>query len=473
MKKIFLSFILITITVIVYAQQITTKVDKRVELMSLVFRLAEAEEYLNAELPQYTQKIDSCFLPYKTHKLIKYTQFLRENYGVAYDAVMSLAVHLQIENGKVKLNLDLNKNQIDERWNQDILPKYINLLNNFYKKSKFEDFFTANSDFYKKTEQNFKTQITDNVNFTWFKNFFGTEMPHQLNLVASLLNGGGNYGANTESLNGKKEIFSIIGCWQTDSLGIPQYSTGVVSIVAHEFNHSFVDPLIDKFYLELQPQAEKFYSLVEKEMKALKYGSEKACLDEIFVRACEIKYDIAHRDTFQNWWQNVLLCNEKCSGFLWIDSLYSALTIYEENRDKYPALESFMPEIVKLQNKLNPNEIYQGIEDNKAEILGTNIENNSQEVDYSLDSIVLYFDRRMSRGFNGINDSYICNTCNEHVYTGKKPKWSADGKQWTVFVKLEPDSEYSFEFPNNYFKTPDQCYRPKNTYRLHFKTKPK
>ena len=470
MKRLFLSFIFITITFIINAQQVTTKVDERVELISLVFRLAEAEEYLNDGILQYTKKIDNYFLPYKNHKLIKYTQFLRENYGVAYNAPMSLAVHLQIKNGKIKLNPDFNKNQIEYRWHQDSLPKYVNLLNDFYKKTKFDKFFKSNSDFYTKVEKNFKTQVTDNVDFTWFEFFFGTK-PEQFNLVLGLLNGGNNYGARTEYLNGGKEIFSLIGCWSSDSLGIPQHSEYITKLVAHEFNHSFVNPLIDKFYLELQPQAELFFTLVEDEMKALKYGNAKTYLNEILVRTCEIKYDIVNRDTLQDLLEDWFLCSEKSNGFLWIDSLYNALTIYEKNRDKYLTLENFMPEIVKLQNNLNPNEIYQQIENSKPDILGTNIENNSQNVDYNLDSIVLYFDRRMNKGNNGINSSYICATCKTPAYTDKRAKWSEDGTQWTVFVKLEPNSEYSIEFTNFFFKSPDCCYSPKNTYRLHFKTK--
>jgi len=468
MKKLFLSIVLIAITFIVNAQQITTKVDERVELMSLVFRLAEAQEYLNAPASPYTQKVDDYFLPYKNHKLIEYTQFLRNNYGIGYNAPMSLAVHLQIENGKIKLNPNFNKNQIEYRWHLDSLPKYIGLLNDFYKKSKFDKFFKSNSDFYAKVEQNFTTQITDNVDFTWFETFFGTK-PEQFNLVVGLLNSGG-YGAHTETLNGEKEIFSIISYWQIDSLGIPQYSEGTADFVAHEFNHSFVNPLIDKFYIELQPQAERFYTLVEEEMRALKYGSVKIYLYEMLVRACATKYtaDDSNNPYSQlDWW---LLCNEKSNGFLWIDTLYYSLKIYEKNRDKYLTLESFIPEIVKLQNNLNPNEIYQQIEDNKAEILGANIENNSQDVDYSLDSIVLFFDRQMSKGNNGINDSYICSTCKKPVYT-KRAKWSEDGKQWIVFVKLEPNTEYSLEFPSFFFKSSNNCYSPKNTYRLHFKTK--
>jgi len=479
MKRLFLNFILITITFIVNAQQITTKVDERVELMCVVFRLAEAREYVNDNIPKYTGIVDVHFLPHKNHELIEYTQRLRGVYGIGYNAPMSLAAHLQIENGKVKLNSNFNKNQIEYRWHQDSLPKYIDLLNDFYQKTEFDKFFQSNADFYAKSEQNFKTHITDNVNFTWFENFFGTKTPEQFILVLGLLNGGNNYGANTESLDGLEEIYSIIGC-RSDSLGMPQYSPGATSIVAHEFNHSFCNPLIHKFYLELYPHAQTFFSLVETEMRQQRYGTVRTYLSETLVRASELKYRVEHSDNPSKI-EKRGLCSEISSGFLWVDTLYHLLSFYEKNRDKYPTLEIFMPEIVKLQNNLDPNEIYHRIENSKAEILGTNVKFNDLNVDYNLDSITVFFDRPMYKDAYGYNSEGLdangnrCHNCVKPIYKPdrKQPVWSEDGKQLTFFMNFEPDTEYSLNFPNHFFKSPDGCISPKNTYYVYFKTRKK
>ena len=104
--------------------------------------------------------------------------------------------------------------------------------------------------------------------------------------------------------------------------------------------------------------AEKFYQKSSKILRKQAYTSAKTMTYEILVRACVIRY-------FEN--KNVgddkiksMLLTEKSKGFLWIDELVSALSAYEHNRDKYPALKDFMPEIVKVQNGLNPDLSDQG-----------------------------------------------------------------------------------------------------------------
>ena len=40
------------------------------------------------------------------------------------------------------------------------------------------------------------------------------------------------------------------------------------------------------------------------------------------------------------------------NGFVWFPQLVEKLDEYEQNRDKYPTLDDFMPEIVKLQDSI-------------------------------------------------------------------------------------------------------------------------
>ena len=71
---------------------------------------------------------------------------------------------------------------------------------------------------------------------------------------------------------------------------------------------------------------------------------------EILVRACVIRYyqeKNLDEDRIKH-----MIADEKSKGFLWIEELVNALSVYEKNRDKYPALKEFMPEIVKVQNNL-------------------------------------------------------------------------------------------------------------------------
>jgi hypothetical protein len=71
------------------------KVDRRVELLSIVFRLAEIDEYNSDVNSNYTQRIHEHFNKFKSHPLIKYVKKIRHDNHIAYDAVMAMAVHLK------------------------------------------------------------------------------------------------------------------------------------------------------------------------------------------------------------------------------------------------------------------------------------------------------------------------------------------------------------------------------------------
>lgn len=70
------------------------RVDERVELLSIVFRLAGNHEYNSRRFKLYTDKIYEHYTPYKDHELIHFAKRLRKENGVSFDAVMSMAIHL-------------------------------------------------------------------------------------------------------------------------------------------------------------------------------------------------------------------------------------------------------------------------------------------------------------------------------------------------------------------------------------------
>ena len=71
------------------------KVDPRIELLSLIFRLAGNPEYSQARVQAYAQDVDKHFGGFQDHAVVNLARELRRNDGVSYDAVMSLAVHLK------------------------------------------------------------------------------------------------------------------------------------------------------------------------------------------------------------------------------------------------------------------------------------------------------------------------------------------------------------------------------------------
>ena len=129
MKKTFFIIALLLNSFAIFAQEIYEKpvVDERVELMSIVFRLAEANEYVTNFVPLYVNEIDRYFAKYKNHPLIEYSKKLRKEYRVAYGNVAALAISTEIKKSKISLRKDIQLETLG-RWHIDSIPKYIVLL---------------------------------------------------------------------------------------------------------------------------------------------------------------------------------------------------------------------------------------------------------------------------------------------------------------------------------------------------------
>jgi hypothetical protein len=77
-----------------YGQAYRVGVDPRIELFSIVFRLAGNNEYTQGRVPSYLDAIDRYFAPYRDHPAVKLARELAETDGVGFNAPMNLAVRL-------------------------------------------------------------------------------------------------------------------------------------------------------------------------------------------------------------------------------------------------------------------------------------------------------------------------------------------------------------------------------------------
>jgi hypothetical protein len=352
MKQISVTLFFILTTHVAFAQipQIQPKVDERTELLSIVFRLAGSKEFVNNYLADYSKDIDVYFAPFKNHNVVKLARKLRQFNGVSFDAVMSMAVHLDIRDG-IRFKEHLAEKSLDERWGVKNAEKFVKQLNWFYRDSGFDTFFANHQTLYTTAENNF-SRLVSMVDFAWFQHFFGGAAGNDYNMVVSLTNGGCNYGMKVQFRDSTEEMYAIIGTYRTDSLGQPVYLKSQASTIIHEYNHSFCNPLIDLIFPEMEQQANRLYHQASEVLRKQGYRYSRSMTYEILVRACVIRYYQEKNHDSER--IKSLIADGKRMGFLWIEELVNALSVYEQNRDQYPALKDFMPEIVKVQNRLFP-----------------------------------------------------------------------------------------------------------------------
>lgn len=322
-------------------------VDPRIELMSIVFRLAGNREYNMGAVPAYIRAVDTRFGSFKKHTAVKRARNLRRSRGMGYNAPMSLAVYLtpppELEE---RASLDPLPHRIDGRWSPDAARAFLDDLRAFVRDTGFETFFTEHHNLYQTTAERLRQMIREARILDWFDGFYGRRGGADFIIVLGMLNGGASYGASTRlpGTSGEaevvEEIYSVLGVWSVDEDGLPQFSEGIAATIVHEFAHSYINPLVDAHAEILKPSGEKLFAMVESRMRKQAYGTWQTVMYESLVRACGVRYtlaivgpDAAEREIALN----------RARGFAWTGALSELLEDYEKNRATYPTLDAFMP----------------------------------------------------------------------------------------------------------------------------------
>lgn len=324
------------------------KVDKRIELISIVFRLAGNREFNGDDFKSYTQDIHNYFDKFKDHPLIHFASKLRAEKGVSYDAVMKMAFHIG-ESPSFSPKVEFTDIIPEKRWGKENAIKFLELLRDFNFVSGFEKFYYEHADLYSITETRFLS-VYNALNINWFYEYYGLKPVGSFNIIISIGNGGGNYGGKLIYADNKEEAFAIMGTWDIDSTNKPVYKIeNYLPTLIHEFNHSFVNQLVDKYSSQLESSGKAIFEPIRENMGRQAYSNWKTMISESIVRASVIRYLLRY-DSYQA--AKNQLISEIGKRFYWMQGLVNILHDYENNRLKYKNLESFMPIIIDFYDKI-------------------------------------------------------------------------------------------------------------------------
>ena len=92
----------------------------------------------------------------------------------------------------------------------------------------------------------------------WLDTFFGLPDRDDLRLVLGFVNGFANYGPRFT--DGRiTENTPSSACGRTDPANTVIFLPQQIGVIAHEFCHSFTNPVVDKYMDRLQPTGERLY----------------------------------------------------------------------------------------------------------------------------------------------------------------------------------------------------------------------
>ena len=326
------------------AQALEVGTDQRVELLSIIFRLAGSAEYSRGAIPGYEAAIDAHFKQFREHEAVRLARELRTRDGVSYDAVMSLAVHVtNIETLAERVPLDRPGILLDTRWHGAQARRFLEAARRFVAEARYLEFVQSQKPLYETAGRRLKGFVDSALDQAWFGRFFGTQAGARFIVVPGLVNGNSNYAAKFRGADGGEELYAILGVWSVDSAGAPAFGPAVTAVLVHEFVHSHTNPLIDAHSRELAAAAARIFGPVAEAMRAQAYGEPRVVLYESLVRGCVARYILAHGGEMAA--RRAIEADAR-NSFFWAQEVYDLLGEYERERAVYPTLEAFMPKLI-------------------------------------------------------------------------------------------------------------------------------
>lgn len=415
---------------------ITAAVDPRVELLSIIFRLAGNREFNDPQAASpYSAAVDQHFAPFKEHAAVTMARRLRAERGIGHDAVTSLAVHwTDARELKERAPFDAQPTRLEGRWSASEAREFTSAARQFAADSGFAAWVDAHADLHQKAAARMAAVLEKRDYRGWLDKFFGSRPQAEYSVIVSLLDGPNGRGVSVLHPGGREEIFAVMGVTQFDAKGVPMIADSIAPWLVHEFAHSYVNPLVDRHEQALQPAGERIYKHCATIMANQAYTTWKIMVYESLVRAAVVRH-LLTIDGQPAAEQQAIQDHDR--GFRWIGPLAKALGAYESDRKTYPTFNDFMPKVVEFFNGYAGE--YEKLVAGIPQVVSMTPANGATDVDPSLANLTITFDRPMKdKSWSVVGDP-----AQTPRITGT-PAYDGELKVLTVPVALEPGRTYVF-----------------------------
>lgn len=435
--------------------------DPRGEVLAIMFHLAGAGEYNGGSNKLYLRRIDSAFAQFKQHPAIEEIRRLRKEYGVGFEAVMSMAVNIADPiTFAERTPIDATSSSLSGRWRGATARPFLKLAEQFAKDANVAGFLQLSKPLYDSASVRMKRYADERAHLEWLAPYF-TGVPGGLYFLSPLLaNSGGAYATRFDN-GATHERHAFIGIGENDAQGFPVVSTDFLPTVIHEFTHSYVNSVVEARSNELRASGERVFNAAKTAMSSQAYTSPGSMLNESIVRATVIRYLLANDGPDAAAAETRL---QRGVGFIWMNELAPLFADYESNRTTYPTLASFMPRVIDYYNALAPRIESMTAEFNshRPSIVTSSIANDAV-VDANTSEITVRFSRAMGAG---PSMNRITGTGFPEVVSYS---FNADKSEFTIRMKLEPNKSYGMEYTGAIFASTDGY--PLNNFSIRFRTR--
>lgn len=309
-------------------------IEPKIELLAVVQYIADDPTILRKNLSEddqkYSDDISKYFSKYKDEPVVSLYKEMMKN-GFSYSTPPETMLYVD-NNLKLLNNLTLPQIAITSSGGKETLLKFFDLLADFRKKTKFDEFYISHTNFYNNIVSNVKNRIDKIGCIEALINYYGYKQ-NSYNFIIEPLSIGG-YAARVPSKDGKFDLY--------DFMVIPEDDKEFFQLVIHEFGHSYVNPLTEQNINEVNKYKNLFTDIKE-DMSKQQYGSWDYCVNEHIIRA------VAYRALYSSYGANVsqdYINRDTANKFIYIEEISEKLKEYESNRDKYPTFNDFYPRLL-------------------------------------------------------------------------------------------------------------------------------
>jgi hypothetical protein len=377
------------------AQDWRSGTDSRIELMSILFRLAGNKEYHQCSIPAYDKAIDSYFAPYRDHDAVR----LARSLGVGFDAPMKLAVYVRdAESLDELVPFDRQGVHLFQNWNAAKAREFLGAARRFAADTNFQGFL--------KSQQ---------------------PSPPRLVVIAGMANGASSYAVHLIDGPAAQEIYAIPGVSKVDPEGLPVFDSAWRVTMVHELTHVYASVPI-KATAQMEKAVRQIYESVAPAMQRQSYGNWRTVLNESLSRAATIEYVREHDGPEA---ARVVIRQENSRSFFWMSGLVNLLETYRNSREQYPTFDSFLPRVTEYFNRVAPR-MRELTDRLQPKVVSTSIQDGASGVDPGMKTIVVRFSIPMNKA-GPFKDSKL-----------NGGRFDQTGTVLTIPVTLEPARDYVF-----------------------------
>jgi hypothetical protein len=337
------------------SSSIKVAVDPRIELLTIVQLLADWEMK-----GTFITELD---YPYKQEVLAHFSQYAGQSatvmypdmlaYGFAYDAPVQAILNYS-NPPELKKLAPIPQDVLRRSGGEENLEKLIAALRDFATVTEFMTFFDAHQAYYDSITAAVQKVTAGEDYVSQLEDYCGVQQHSYTIILALLQSARHSYGPRVPAPDGSQDVYFIGGPGRIQG-GLPYFGDkdNLEDITWHEFGHSFVNPLVDSNATQIM-QYSALLKPIYSTMKQQAYGDWKTCATEHILRAVNAR--MTYRKNGQEAGDRVIQYN-RSNAFAYIEALCKKLEEYEKQRDKYPTLKRFFPELIGVFKQLSESNL--------------------------------------------------------------------------------------------------------------------